>query len=144
MLGDNRKARFLYVIEDSLECGIELVGTEVKSVKSSHFDFSDSFAEVREGELWLRNFSITPYRGAGVFNHYLERTRRLLAHKKEILRLEKRVNEKGCTLVPLRLYLSNGRVKVLLGLCRGKKLADKRETIKKRDLQRDLERQVRF
>jgi SsrA-binding protein len=143
MLGDNRKARFLYTIEDSLECGIELRGTEVKSIKAAHFNFTDAFVEAREGELWLRNLSITPYTHAGVFNHESDRPRRLLAHKKEILKLERKVNEKGVTLIPLKFYLSKGYVKVEVGLCRGKKLADKRNTIKDRDLQRDLDREVK-
>ena len=143
MLGDNRKARFLYTIEDSLECGIELRGTEVKSIKAAHFNFTDAFVEAREGELWLRNLSITPYTHGGVFNHESDRPRRLLAHKKEILKLERKVNEKGVTLIPLKFYLSKGYVKVEVGLCRGKKLADKRNTIKDRDLQRDLDREVK-
>jgi SsrA-binding protein len=143
MLGDNRKARFLYTIEDSLECGIELRGTEVKSIKAAHFNFTDAFVEAREGELWLRNLSITPYTHGGVFNHESDRPRRLLAHKKEILKLERKVNEKGVTLIPLKFYLSKGYVKVEVGLCRGKKLADKRETIKDRDLQRDLDREIK-
>lgn len=141
VLGDNRKARFLYTIEDTLECGIELKGTEVKSIKSAHFNFVDSYVEAQEGELWLRNLSVTPYSYAGVFNHETERPRRLLAHKKEILKLERKVNEKGVTLIPLKFYLSKGYVKVLVGLCRGKKLADKRNTIKDRDLQRDMDRE---
>jgi SsrA-binding protein len=143
MLGDNRKARFLYTIEDSLECGIELRGTEVKSIKAAHFNFTDAFVEAREGELWLRNLSITPYTHGGVFNHESDRPRRLLAHKKEILKLERKVNEKGVTLIPLKFYLSKGYVKVEVGLCRGKKMADKRNTIKDRDLQRDLDREVK-
>jgi len=143
LLGDNRKARFLYTIEDSLECGIELRGTEVKSIKSAHFNFTDAFVEVRDGELWLRNLSITPYTHGGVFNHESDRPRRLLAHKKEILKLDRKVNEKGVTLIPLKFYLSKGYVKVELGLCRGKKMADKRETIKDRDLQRDLDREYK-
>jgi SsrA-binding protein len=143
MLGDNRKARFLYTIEDSLECGIELRGTEVKSIKAAHFNFTDAFVEAREGELWLRNLSITPNTHGGVFNHESDRPRRLLAHKKEILKLERKVNEKGVTLIPLKFYLSKGYVKVEVGLCRGKKMADKRETIKDRDLQRDLDREIK-
>lgn len=143
LLGDNRKARHLYTIEDSLECGIELVGTEVKSIKAAHFNFTDAFVEINESELWLRNFQITPYTHGGVFNHASDRPRRLLAHKKEILKLEKKVNEKGVTLIPLKFYLSNGRVKVEVGLCRGKKMHDKRDTIKQRDIQRDLDREVR-
>ena len=140
LLGDNRKARFLYSVEDSLECGIELRGTEVKSIKAAHFNFTDSFAEVKGGELWLRSFHVNPYDHGGVFNHSTDRPRRLLAHKREILKLEKRVREKGVTLIPLKFYLSKGRVKVEIGLCRGKKMHDKRDAIKQRDLQRDIDR----
>jgi len=144
LLGENRKARHLYIIEETLECGIELKGTEVKSLKAGKFSFTDSFAEIRNGELWLRNFHITPYSHGGVFNHPAERPRRLLAHKKEILKLHKKVKEKGVTLVPLKFYLSRGYVKVEIGVCRGKKLHDKRETIKNRDIQRDMDRSVRI
>jgi SsrA-binding protein len=144
LLGENRKARHLYIIEETLECGIELKGTEVKSLKAGKFSFTDSFAEIRNGELWLRNFHITPYSHGGVFNHPAERPRRLLAHKKEILKLHKKVKEKGVTLVPLKFYLSRGYVKVEIGVCRGKKLHDKRETIKNRDIQRDMDRSVRM
>ena len=143
LLADNRKARYLYTIEDSLECGIELAGTEVKSMKSAHFSFTDAFVEVRNGELWMRNFQITPYSHGGAFNHAVDRPRRLLAHKKEILKLERRVNEKGLTLIPLSFYLSRGYVKVNLGVCRGKRMHDKRGTIKQRDLQRDIEREYK-
>ena len=143
LLADNRKARFLYTIEDSLECGIELVGTEVKSIKAAHFSFTDAYVEVRDGELWLRSLQVTPYERGGVFNHASERPRRLLAHKKEIIRLERRVREKGVTLIPLKFYLSKGRVKVEVGLCRGKKMHDKRDAIKNRDIQRDMDREYK-
>jgi SsrA-binding protein len=143
LLGDNRKARFLYTIEESLECGIELQGTEVKSMKAHHFNFTDAYVEVQDAELWLRNFQITPYTHGGVFNHAADRPRRLLAHKKEIIKLGKKVSEKGVTLIPLKFYLNKGFVKVELGLCRGKKLHDKRDAIKDRDMQRDLDREYR-
>ncbi len=144
LLADNRKARFLYTIEDRLECGIELVGTEVKSIKKADFNFSDSYVEIESGELWMRNFHVTPYSLAGVFNHTAERPRRLLAHKKEIMKLDRRVTEKGCTLIPLKFYISKGYVKVEVGLCRGKKLHDRRRTIQLRDNQRDLEREHKY
>jgi len=143
LLGNNRKARFLYSIEDSLECGIELQGTEVKSLKARHFSFTDAYVEVRNRELWLRNFQITPYTHAALFNHIANRPRRLLAHKREIMKLEKRVNEKGITLIPLKFYLIKGRIKVEVGLCRGKRLHDKRMSIKNRDIQRDLDREYK-
>jgi len=144
LLGDNRKARFLYTIEDTLECGIELRGSEVKSIKAAKFDFSDAFIEASGGQLTLRNLSITPYNHAGIFNHRPDRPRQLLAHKKEILRLERRVNERGITLIPLKFYLARGRVKVELALCRGKRLADKRQSIKAHDIQRDIERDFKY
>jgi len=140
LLGDNRKARFFYTIEDTLECGIELRGSEVKSIRAAKFDFSDAFIEASAGRLTLRNFNITAYNHASIFNHKPDRPRRLLAHKKEILRLERRVNEKGITLIPLKFYLTRGRVKVELGLCRGKKMFDKRQSIKAHDIQRDMDR----
>ena len=143
LLGDNRRARFLYSVEERLECGIQLAGSEVKSIKSAMFSFTDAYVEVRDTELWLRNFHITPYSHAGVFNHDAERPRRLLAHRKEILKLERRVNEKGLTLIPLKFYLSHGYVKVEVGLCRGRKMHDKRESIKRRDIERDLNREYR-
>lgn len=140
LLGDNRKARFLYTIEDTLECGIELRGTEVKSIKAAKFDFSDSFIEASGGKLTLRNLSVTPYNHASLFNHKSDRPRQLLAHKKEILKLEHKVNEKGFTLIPLKFYLVQGRIKVELALCRGKRLVDKRQSIKVHDIQRDIDR----
>lgn len=143
LLGDNRRARFLYSVEERLECGIQLAGSEVKSMKSAMFSFTDAYVEVRNTELWLRSFHITPYSHAGVFNHDAKRPRRLLAHRKEILKLERRVNEKGLTLIPLKFYLSHGYVKVEVGLCRGKKMHDKRESIKRRDIERDLNREYR-
>lgn len=143
LLGDNRKARFLYAIEDTLECGIELRGSEVKSIKAAKFDFSDAFIEASAGQLTLRNFSITPYNHASLFNHRPDRPRQLLAHKKEILKLERRVNERGFTLIPLKFYLVQGRVKVELALCRGKKMVDKRQSVKLHDIQRDMERDFR-
>ena len=143
LLGDNRRARFLYSVEERLECGIQLAGSEVKSIKSAMFSFTDAYVEVRDTELWLRSFHITPYSHAGVFNHDAERPRRLLAHRKEILKLERRVNEKGLTLIPLKFYLSHGYVKVEVGLCRDKKMHDKRESIKRRDIERDLNREYR-
>jgi len=143
VLGTNRKARFNYFVDDTLECGIALQGTEVKSLKASKFSFTDSFVEIVRGEMFLNNLHITPYDFGNINNHTPDRSRKLLAHKKEIEKLEKKVNEKGFTLIPLKFYLKNGRVKVEVGLCRGKKLYDKRETIKKKDQNRDAERNFR-
>lgn len=143
-LGKNRKAYFNYTVLESMECGIELRGTEVKSLKSSHFDFVDSFCDISEGQLWLHKLNINLYGFGNIHNHVTDRPRRLLAHSKEIEKLEKKVNEKGVTLIPLRFYLKGSLVKVELGLCRGKKLYDKRETIKGRDMDRDLDRKTKY
>ncbi len=140
VLGTNRKARFNYFVEDSLECGIVLQGTEVKSLKEAQFSFVDSFVEIVRDELFLNKLHITPYNFGNINNHNPDRTRKLLAHKKEIHKLEKKVNEKGFTLIPLKFYLKDGRVKVEVGLCKGKKDYDKRDTIKKNDLNRDAAR----
>ena len=142
-LATNRRARHLYHVDDRLECGIALRGTEVKSLKSGQFSFVDSYARVVEGELLLLGLHVTPYAFGNQFNHDPTRTRKLLAHRDEIRRLGKRVAERGLTLIPLRFYVTNGLVKVELGICRGKKTFDKREDIKRRDLARDLDRQVR-
>lgn len=143
ILADNRKARFNYTVEDTLECGIELQGTEVKSLRIGKFSFADSYARVLNGELILVSFHISPYEFGNIYNHEPDRDRRLLAHKQEIKRLQRRVDEKGFTLVPLKVYLKNGLIKVLLGICKGKHTHDKRQSIKDRDLKRDAARQMR-
>lgn len=143
VLAVNRKARFNYAVEDSLECGIELRGTEVKSLKERSFSFSDAYAKIEKGELWLVGLHITPYKFGNIYNHEPDRTRKLLAHKQEIKRLTRKVVERGLTLVPLSFYLSRGLVKLELGICRGKKVFDKREDIKRRDLKREAERTLR-
>lgn len=140
VLGTNRKARHNYTVEESLECGIELKGTEVKSVKASKISFVDSFCEVRNGQLFINKLHISAYDFGNIHNHETDRSRKLLAHKKEIAKLERKTNEKGYTLIPLKFYLKGGLVKVEVGLCKGKKLFDKRDTIKQKDLQRDADR----
>ncbi len=142
-LAENRKARFNYIIEETLECGIVLQGTEVKSVKAGHISFPDSFVEISKGEMFIKNLQITPWDFGNIFNHRIDRYRKLLAHKKEIERLERKVNERGYTLIPLKFYLVNGRVKVEIGLCKGKKDFDKRASIRDRDVKRDMDREVR-
>ena len=144
VLADNRKARFNYTIDENLECGIVLQGTEVKSLKTGQFSFADAYARVRDAELWLIGFHITPYDHGNIFNHDADRERKLLVHKKEIKWLARKVDEKGFTLVPLKVYLKKGRVKIDLGLCKGKKTYDKRQTIKDRDLRRETERDFRL
>lgn len=143
-LATNRRARHRFHVDERLECGIALRGTEVKSVKSGQFSFTDSYARISDGgELLLVGLHVTPYAFGNQFNHEPTRVRRLLAHRGEIRRLHRRVRERGLTLIPLRFYLKRGMVKVELGICRGKKTFDKREDIKRRDLARDLDRQVR-
>lgn len=140
-IAENRKARFNYSIEDTYECGLELQGTEVKSVKNGNISFPDGFAEIVNGEVWLKNFHISEYFFSSIFNHSPDRPKKLLLHKEEIKRLTRKVEEKGYTLIPLNFYLKKGRVKVTLGVCKGKKDFDKRETIKNRDIDRDIQRE---
>ena len=141
VIAENRKARFDYFIEDTYECGIVLEGTEVKSVKNGNISFPDAFAEITNGEVWVKNFHISEYSFSSIFNHDPDRPKKLLLHAEEIKRLARRVDEKGCTLIPLDFYLKDGRVKVTLGVCKGKKMYDKRATIKDRDVQRDIQRE---
>lgn len=139
-IAENKKARFNYFVEDSIECGVALEGTEVKSVKNGNISFSDSFAEIINDEIWLKNFHISEYAFSSVFNHNPARSKKLLLHREQIKRLVRKTDEKGYTLIPLDVYLKNGRVKISLGVCKGKKLFDKRETIKSRDIERDIAR----
>ena len=141
LIAENRKARFNYFVEESYECGIALEGTEVKSVKNGNISFPDAFAEVINGEIWVKNFHISEYSFSSVFNHDPDRPKKLLLHKEEIKRIIRKVDEKGYTLIPLDFYLKNGRVKMTLGICKGKKQFDKRATIKDRDIQRDIQRE---
>lgn len=141
IIAENRKARFDYFIEDTYECGIELEGTEVKSVKNGNISFPDSFAEIQNGEIWVKNFHISEYAYSSIFNHNPDRAKKLLLHKEEIKKLIRKVDEKGYTLIPIDFYLKNGRVKMTLGVCKGKKQYDKRASIKDRDVQRDIQRE---
>lgn len=143
VLAQNRKAHFNYSIDDSIECGIVLEGTEVKSVKQGTISFGDSFALIENDEVWVQNFHINEYSYSSVFNHNPDRKKKLLLHKEEIKRLKRKVEEKGYTLIPLEFYLKDGRVKVLLGVCKGKKQYDKRADIKERDVNRDIAREFR-
>lgn len=142
-IAENRKARFNYFIEETVECGIELQGTEVKSVKNGSISFPDAFAEIRGGEVFLKGLHISEYSYSSVFNHDPDRAKKLLLHKEEIKRLVRKTEEKGYTLVPIDFYLKNGRVKVTLGVCRGKKQFDKRAAIRERDVERDVQREFR-
>lgn len=137
-LATNRKARHDYFIEETLEAGIVLTGTEVKSIRQGRLNLKDAYALIREGEVFLDGVHISPYEQGNIFNVDPERRRKLLLHRHEILRLKRQLDQKGLTLVPLRVYLVRGRVKVELGLARGKKLYDKRESIAKRDAERRM------
>jgi len=139
----NRRARFNYSVDETFECGIALLGTEVKSIKDGKVSFPDAFAELQEGEMWLRNFHIAVYGFSSVFNHDPDRQKKLLLHAQELKRIGRRVREKGYTLIPLSIYLKHGLIKIELGLCKGKKQFDKRADIKDRDVERDLRREFR-
>ena len=134
----NRKARFNYEIIDTIECGIVLKGTEIKSIRDGKANIKDSYGIIRDNEVYILNMHISPYENGGVFNHQETRTRKLLLHKKEILKLKNKLELEGFTLIPLKLYFVNGKAKMELGLCKGKKLYDKREDSKKRDVEREL------
>lgn len=136
----NRKAHFDYTIEEKFEAGIMLTGGEVKSLRDGRANLKDSYGRVDKGQLFLLNTHISDYKPAYFFNGDPTRTRKLLMHKKEILRLMGKVQEQGLTLIPLRLYFKNGRAKVEIALARGKKRYDKRETIREREVQRDIAR----
>lgn len=142
VLAKNKRAFHEYTVEDTLECGIELSGTEVKSVKARKFNFSDSYARIKRGELWIHGLHISPWTHATEFNHEPLRSRKLLVHKAELKRLKKHVTERGFTLVPLDLHLKRGLIKLTLGLVKGKKLHDKRQTIRNKDLRREQERET--
>ena len=143
IIAQNKKARFNYFVEDTYECGVMLEGTEVKSVKNGSISMVDAFAEITDGEVWVRNVHIAEYSFSSIFNHNPDRKKKLLLHREEIKRLQRKVEEKGYTLIPLDIYLKNGRVKITLGVCKGKKLYDKRDTIKQRDLDREMSRDFR-
>ncbi len=142
-VASNRYARYRYELLEKLECGVELRGTEVKALRESGAQLKDGYVNVRDGELWLHSVHIPPYAPASRENHEPERPRRLLAHRGEIDRLLGRVQERGFTLVPTRIYFARGRAKVEIALGRGKDLYDKRQSIKERESKRDMERGLR-
>lgn len=136
----NKKAYFNYFIEGELEAGIALVGTEIKSVRKGSVNITDSYVRIKNNEAYIINIFIEKYDSGSIFNHNPSRERKLLLHKKEIKKLLEKVQKESYTLIPLKIYLKNGKAKILLGIARGKKLYDKRESIKKRDLQRQINR----
>ncbi|HIS18971.1 MAG TPA: SsrA-binding protein SmpB [Candidatus Coprovivens excrementavium] len=136
----NKKANFDYFIEETIECGIELKGTEIKSLRKGSADLRDTFALIRNGEVYLVNMYIAKYEEGNRFNHQERRTRKLLLHKREIRKLKEKIEREGYSLVPVKAYFVNNKFKILLGIGKGKKLYDKRETIKERDLKRESQR----
>jgi len=140
LVAQNKKARYNYFIEDTYEAGIVLKGTEVKSLRLGRANLKDSYAKIRNGEVFVYQMHISPYPWAHYDNHTPLQTRKLLLHKHEIKKLYAKVNEMGYSLIPLKLYFKDGKVKILLGLAKGKRQYDKRQTIKKRDEKRDLDR----
>ncbi len=140
IVAQNKRARHEYTIVDTIETGIELVGTEVKSIRQGKASLMDAFARIENGEVWLYNCNIAAYEFGNRFNHEPLRKRRLLVHKKQILKLKSQTKEKGLTLIPLKLYFKKNWVKVDLALGKGKHLYDKRESIAKRDTKRELDR----
>jgi SsrA-binding protein len=142
-IATNRKAFFTYEILDRAEAGISLLGTEVKAIREGGLNFRDSFVEFRKGELFLVRCRIGPYSHGNLMNHPDERDRKLLLHKREILKIGGKATEKGFTIVPLKAYFKKGRVKLEIGLARGKKAHDKRESIKRRELDRETRQAIR-
>ena len=139
-IASNRKAFHEYFVLERFEAGIELFGTEVKSIRGGQVNLKDSFCTVRNGELFVRGMHISPYEKGNIFNRDPMRVRRLLMHKREIRKLDDRISQDGVALIPLSLYLKDSRVKVELGLCKGKKLYDKRESDAQRQAKRDMDR----
>lgn len=142
-VAQNRKARHEYFIEDTYECGLELVGTEVKSIRAGKVNLKDSYAQIKNGQAYVIGMHISPYEQGNIFNRDPFRTRRLLLHKSEIRRLQSLSQADGYSLIPLQLYLKDGLVKLELAVAKGKKLYDKRHTLAERDAKRDMERRMK-
>lgn len=140
----NRQANHNYFVIDTYEAGIVLTGTEIKSIRMGKCNIKDSYAIIKNSEIYLLNAHISAYDKGNIFNHEETRTRKLLLHKKEILKLMNNVNLDGYTLIPLKIYFVKGRAKVLLGVCKGKKNYDKKETLKERDIQREIAQNTKF
>ena len=143
-ISENRKARHRFAVLETLECGIALVGSEVKSLRDGKLSLDESYGRVKGSELWLVGADIPEYKNATIWNHEPKRPRKLLIHRREVHKFANKAHEKGLTLVPLKMYFTDrGVAKVLLGLCKGKKLHDKRESLKKADMKRDIDRAMR-
>lgn len=143
VIATNKKAFHDYFVEEKYECGIVLFGTEVKSVRLGKINLKESWAQIRKGEIWIEGMHISPYEQGNIFNRDPLRSKKLLMHRKEIRKLDSLVSRQGFTLIPLEVYLKDGRMKVQLGLCKGKQLHDKREAIAKRDSEREIQRTLR-
>lgn len=139
----NRKARFNYFIIEEIECGIELFGSEVKSIRNGNCNIKDSYGVIRNNEVYLINMFIKNYKEASIFNKEETRKRKLLLHKKEIIKLKEKIEKEGYTIIPLKVYFNKNKVKVLLGLCKGKKTYDKREVLKEKEIKRKIEREIK-
>ena len=140
LISENRKARHEYFLESFYEAGIELTGTEIKSIRKGQVQFKDAYIDIDKGEAWILGMHIAPYDHGNLFNHDETRDRKLLLHKDEIRKLDEKVKIKGYTLIPTKMYLKNGRAKLEIALARGKELHDKRETEKLRDAKREIEK----
>ena len=138
----NKKANFDYFIEDTYETGIVLKGTEIKAIRKGSCNLKDTYARVKNNEIYVINMFIAPYEQGNRFNHDERRERKLLLHKKEIIKIKQKIEKEGYSLVPIKLYLKNGRAKVLIGVAKGKKAYDKRQSLKEKDIKRDLEKTV--
>lgn len=143
LIAQNRKARHDYSVSETIEAGMVLQGTEIKAIRAGRINLKDGFAKVRNGEVYLHNVHISPYEQGNLFNHEPLRTRKLLMHKKQIARLIGETKNPGVTLVPLKLYIKNGYAKVLIGIAKGKKNYDKREDLKRKDINRDVAREMK-
>ena len=139
----NKRANYDYEIEETYEAGIVLTGTEIKSIREGKAQLKDSYAIVKNGEVFILNMHISPYDKGNIFNHEETRTRKLLLNKKEIYKIRDSIDREGYTLIPVKLYFKGNRAKILLGIARGKKTYDKRESLKKKDMQREIEKQLK-
>ncbi|WKC80380.1 SsrA-binding protein SmpB [Borreliella tanukii] len=141
---ENKKAKFNYFIEEKISCGIVLKGTEVKSIKAKKLSFNNSFASIKKEELWLENLHVSKYKEGNIFNHDELRPRKLLIKKQELQRLKKFKEKEGYTLIPISFYLKKSIIKVEIGICKGKKLHDKREILKQRSIKKELSREIKY
>ena len=140
----NRKSKFDYFIEDTCECGIVLKGSEIKSIRDGKVNLKDSYGIIKNNELYILNMHIAKYENSGFFNHDETRTRKLLAHKKEIFKMRDKIDKEGYTLIPIKLYLKNGRAKLLIGIAKGKKNYDKKQAIKERDIDKYNKKTMKY